>query len=73
MVIWDRRTTRNKFSEEPETSEGHMKSHFLPETHGLMIKFQATHAFLGESEISWAPQMFQVLQKTCYELCVDPK
>ena len=73
MVIWDRRTTRNKFFEAPETSVGPRRSHFPPEKLGLMVEFQVTHAFQGENEISLAPQMFQVLQKTCYELCVDPK
>ena len=73
MVIWDRRTTRNTFFEAPETSGGPMRSHFSPEKYGLMVEFQVTDAFLGKNEISLATQMFQVLQKTCYELCVDPK
>jgi len=73
MVTWDRRTTRNKFFGAPETSEWPMRSHFSPENHDLIVKFQVTHDFLGKNEISLATQMFQVLQKSCYELCVDPK
>ena len=54
MVIWGQRTTRNKFSEAPETSNGPMRSHFPPEKHDFMVEFQVTNTFLEENETSSA-------------------